>query len=90
MPEIILIIIPYLESVEPPVIYTLYYLYIIPIVMSLDCILFQDWMEELLKCDAEFDEEAKYGLVSGSSLNQKGGNDAMECVMGSYRKLSVD
>lgn len=60
--------------------------------MFLDCtcILFQDWMEELLKCDAEFDEEAKYGLVSGSSLNQKGGNDAMECVMGSYRKLSVD
>ncbi|XP_022291415.1 alpha-tocopherol transfer protein-like isoform X2 [Crassostrea virginica] len=50
----------------------------------------KDWMEELLKCDAEFDEEAKYGLVSGSSLNQKGGNDAMECVMGSYRKLSVD
>lgn len=47
-------------------------------------------MEELLKCDAEFDEEAKYGLVSGSSVVQKPGQDAMECVMGSYRKLSVD
>uniref|UniRef100_A0A8W8NGF0 CRAL-TRIO domain-containing protein n=2 Tax=Magallana TaxID=2171616 RepID=A0A8W8NGF0_MAGGI len=50
----------------------------------------KDWMEELLKCDAEFDDEAKYGLVSGSSVDQKPGQDAMECVMGSYRKLSVD
>ncbi|XP_061183887.1 alpha-tocopherol transfer protein-like [Saccostrea echinata] len=50
----------------------------------------KEWMEELLKCDAEFDEEAKYGFVSGSTIDQKLGQDAMECVMGSYRKLSVD
>ncbi|XP_048727428.2 alpha-tocopherol transfer protein-like isoform X1 [Ostrea edulis] len=49
-----------------------------------------DWMQEILLCEAEFNEEAKYGLTSGSTINQKSGQDAMECVMGSYRKLSVE
>ena len=47
-------------------------------------------MDQLLQCDAEFDEEAKYGIVDGVSQSTKGSEDAMECLTGTYRKLNVD
>ncbi|KAJ8321948.1 hypothetical protein KUTeg_000419 [Tegillarca granosa] len=49
----------------------------------------KDWEETILKCDAEFDEEAKYGLLNfgaPASLNKE---DAMEGTIGSFKKLNA-
>lgn len=49
----------------------------------------KDWMEELLKLDAHFDNEAKYGLLDTTMQKPTLKEDAMECMVGSYRKLEV-
>lgn len=50
----------------------------------------KDWAETLLKCDEEFDQEAKYGLLDSTAKSTKSSKaDAMECLVGSYRKLDV-
>ena len=44
----------------------------------------------MLACDAEFDAEAKYGLIKATAKSgptAKG--DAMDCLAGSYRKLDI-
>ena len=51
----------------------------------------QEWNEILQSCEGEFDEDAKYGILDGSENVKKEKNqDAMECLVGSYRKLDVD
>ncbi|KAK3602090.1 hypothetical protein CHS0354_029513 [Potamilus streckersoni] len=48
----------------------------------------KDWAQKLLSCDAQFDMEAKYGLVSSQLLeSHKRVKDSDLCVVGSYRKL---
>ncbi|XP_060066863.1 alpha-tocopherol transfer protein-like [Ylistrum balloti] len=50
----------------------------------------KDWAETLLKCDEQFDQEAKYGLLDSTTKATKSSKaDAMECLVGSYRKLDV-
>ncbi|VDI04485.1 Hypothetical predicted protein [Mytilus galloprovincialis] len=49
----------------------------------------KEWMEELLKLDAHFDNEAKYGLVDGTLKKPTMKEDAIDCMVGSYRKLDV-
>lgn len=51
---------------------------------------FQDWKEELLACDAEFDAEAKFGLIkSTGKIESSAKGDAMDGMTGSFRKLDV-
>ncbi|XP_021376046.1 alpha-tocopherol transfer protein-like [Mizuhopecten yessoensis] len=50
----------------------------------------KDWAEKLLACDEQFDQEAKYGLMDATAKASKSSKaDAMECLVGSYRKLDV-
>lgn len=48
------------------------------------------WADELLQLDNHFDEEAKYGLVDGTLQKPTMKEDAIDCMVGSYRKLNVD
>ncbi|XP_052085433.1 alpha-tocopherol transfer protein-like [Mytilus californianus] len=49
----------------------------------------KEWMDELLRLDAHFDNEAKYGLVDGKLKKPTMKEDAIDCMVGSYRKLDV-
>lgn len=52
---------------------------------------FQEWIQRLLKFDAEFEEESKYGFeelqVASKHLIK---DEAMECLVGTYRSLDVE
>lgn len=51
----------------------------------------EEWIQRLLKFDAEFEEESKYGfqeLQVASKLLIK--DEAMECLVGTYRSLDVE
>ncbi|VDI25747.1 Hypothetical predicted protein [Mytilus galloprovincialis] len=49
----------------------------------------KEWKDELLKLDEHFDNEAKYGLVDGTLKKPTIKEDAIDCMVGSYRKLDV-
>ncbi|KAL4217917.1 hypothetical protein ACF0H5_022656 [Mactra antiquata] len=50
----------------------------------------EDWMKTLLAADAQFDAEAKYGLVKSTGVKKSSAkDDALDCLAGSYRKLEV-
>ncbi|KAL5014872.1 hypothetical protein ScPMuIL_009142 [Solemya velum] len=45
------------------------------------------WAEKLLKCDADFDADSKYGLVGNKPVQSTNKSDAMESLSGTFRKL---
>ena len=50
---------------------------------------FQTLSEKLLACDAEYEAMQKYG-INLPGVQKYSGEDAMECLTGTYKKLNVD
>lgn len=49
----------------------------------------QDWAKILQDSDAEFDAEAKYGLIKSSGLKESSSNVTVDCLAGTYKKLDI-
>ncbi|GAB1610986.1 alpha-tocopherol transfer protein-like [Argonauta hians] len=52
----------------------------------------QSWCDQMLKYDADFEEESRFGFKELKQLNRLKLEEeaALECLVGSYRKLDVD
>ncbi|KAK3602096.1 hypothetical protein CHS0354_029519 [Potamilus streckersoni] len=49
----------------------------------------KEWADCLLSCDTQFDAEAKHGLIINTPLQTKQKEDAVDGVVGSFRKLET-